>query len=197
MKLFYVSVGAVSLVFIAVAVGCATSSSGASASSKTTPFGGKPHAIPGLIEAEHYDEGKPGEAYYDVEEKNQGVDYRGVTQVDIEQRPDASNGHGVGWTRTGEWLVYTVDVKKAGVYTIEFPVASNKDGGNFHIEMVGADVTGPIHVPDTGSWQKLTMIQVKTVRLKTGVQTLKMVMDSQGASGSIGDIDYMRFTEAK
>ena len=67
-------------------------------------FGGTPHAIPGRVEAEHYDEGKAGVAYADSDEKNHGAEYRGVTQVDIEKRSDASNGHGIGWTRAGEWL---------------------------------------------------------------------------------------------
>ena len=42
------------------------------------PFGGKAHTIPGKIETEHYDEGKPGEAYHDLDEKNHGADYRGA-----------------------------------------------------------------------------------------------------------------------
>ena len=60
------------------------------------PYKGKVHQIPGKIEAEHYDEGAPGKAYYDVDKKNLGADYREVTQVDIEKRSDASNGHGIG-----------------------------------------------------------------------------------------------------
>ena len=38
---------------------------------KSKPYQGKVHAIPGLIEAEHYDEGKPGVAYSDVDEVGQ------------------------------------------------------------------------------------------------------------------------------
>lgn len=68
---------------------------------ETKPYGGKPHGIPGKIEAEHWDLGKPDVAYHDVDEKNRGENYREATQVDIEQRSDASNGHGVGWTRKG------------------------------------------------------------------------------------------------
>ena len=160
---------------------------------KTKPFHGKPHAIPGLIEAEDYDLGKPGDAYLDEEEENQGVDYREETQVDIEGRDDASNKHGIGWTRTGEWLIYTVEVKKAGVYRIEMPVASNKKGGVYHIEMNGKDVTGPIDVPDTGGWQHLEMIEAKDVKLEEGTFKMKVVMDSEGPSGSIADIDYYNF----
>ena len=56
------------------------------------PYKGKVHQIPGKIEAEHYDEGAPGKAYYHVDKKNVAADYREVTQVDIERRSDASNG---------------------------------------------------------------------------------------------------------
>ena len=159
------------------------------------PYKGKVHQIPGKIEAEHYDEGKPGVAYHDVEEKNLGADYRKATQVDIEKRPDASNGHGIGWTRKGEWLNYTVEVKEAGAYTIEMPVASNKQGGIFHLEIKGRDITGPIRIPDTGGWQILKMLHHKNVKLTKGRHVIRVVMDEQGPSGSIGDIDYFKFVK--
>ncbi len=156
-------------------------------------YQGKVHSIPGLIEAEHWDEGQTGVAYHDVDEKNRGENYREKTQVDIEKRPDASNGHGIGWTKKGEWLVYTVEVKKSGTYHIEIPVASKKTGGIFHIEMNGKDVTGPIKVPDTGSWQTLKTIVHKNVKLTKGKQQMKVLMDSEGESKSIADIDYYKF----
>jgi len=162
-----------------------------------TPYGDRASIIPGLIEAEHYDQGAPGVAYHDKEPKNQGADYRGATQVDIEKRDDASNGHGIGWTRAGEWVTYTVDVLEAGEYVVEFPVASNKQGGIFHLEIDAVDITGPIEVPDTGGWQILKTISAQTSRLEQGPAVIKMVMDSQGESGSIGDIDSLRFIRAK
>ncbi len=159
------------------------------------PFKGKAHAIPGLIEAEHYDEGPAGKAYFDVDEQNRGVDYRGETQVDIEKRPDASNGHGVGWVRAGEWQVYTVMIKESGIYRIEIPVASKKEGGLFHIEIDGKNVTGPIQLPDTGGWKTLKVITAKTTKLEKGTRQMKVVMDKDGASGGIGDIDYYKFVK--
>lgn len=178
-------------VCVAAAAGCTTNSG---SSTQRTPYGGAPHQIPGMIEAEHYDEGPPGIAYSDVDEVNQGVDNRSGTQVDIKRRDDASNGHGVGWTRAGEWLAYSVDVQSGGTYSIEFPVASAGRGGTFHIATNGHDVTGPIAVPDTGGWATLQKIQVEGVKLDPGQQVLTMVMDTAGESGSIGDIDYMRFS---
>lgn len=161
---------------------------------QTGPYGGAAHAIPGLIEMEHYDEGPAGVAYSDLDEENQGVPYRENTQVDIEGRDDASNGHGVGWARGGEWLNYTVNVAKTGTYSVEFPVASNKKGGVFHLEVNGVDISGPIDVPDTGAWTTLETITAENVKLASGVQTIRVVMDTSGESGATGDIDYMKFT---
>ena len=157
------------------------------------PYKGKPHQIPGKIEAEHFDEGKPGVAYHDVDEKNHGANYRGPTQVDIEKRPDASNGHGVGWTREGEWLNYTVEVKQSGAYSLEIPVASNKKGGVFHLEIGGKNITTPIQIPDTGGWQILKLLRQEKIKLTKGRHVIRVVMDSKGPSGSTGDIDYFKF----
>lgn len=160
---------------------------------KPSPFHGKPHAIPGLIEAEHWDKGPSGVAYIDADPENRGENYREKTEVDIEKRPDASNGHGIGWTRSGEWLLYTVEVAEDGNFRIEMPVASPKPGGTFRIEMNGKDVTGPIHLPESGSWKKLILLTHRKVALEKGIHQMKVVMIEQGETGSIGDIDYFKF----
>ena len=171
------------------AAGCATSAW----PGPSTPWKGQAHAIPGTIEAEHYDEGPAGTAYQDTTPKNEGANYRGETQVDIEARPDASNGHGIGWTRAGEWLLYTVEVKEAGTFCLQAPVASNKKGGIFHLEFAGVDRSGPLHVPDSGGWTKLVLIRKDGVKLEKGLQVMKLVCDAVGESRSIGDIDFLRF----
>lgn len=176
---------------------CVTFGSPAAGAGPTRPYGGSAQAIPGLIEVEHYDEGGPEEAYSDSDPANHGADYRGPTHVDIEQRPDASNGHGIGWTRAGEWLTYTVVVREPGIYTVEFPVASRGGGGVFHLEIAGVDITGPVRIPDTGAWTKLERIRAQTIRLAKGTFVMKMIMDANGETGGIGDIDYMRFIQLR
>ncbi len=157
------------------------------------PFGGSPRRLPGVVEAEDFDAGAADVAYHDVTERNEGADYRDPTRVDIERRGDASNGHGIGWTRQGEWLIYTVEVEEPGTYGLEIPVASAKAGGRFHIEFDGRDVTGPIRVPDTGAWTKLETVRIGRVELPRGRMVMKVVMDADGDSGSVGDIDCFRF----
>ena len=70
-------------------------------------------------------------AYSDADPGNNGGQYRS-DDVDIERALDLGGGYNVGWTHSGEWLEYTVDVR----------VASGEGGGTFHILMDGVDVTG-------------------------------------------------------
>jgi len=173
---------------------CATSSDGARSS---RPYKGKVHAIPGTIEAEDFDEGGEGVAYHDMEPENREKHqppYR-ESGVDLEWREDASQKFNLGWTRPGEWLIYTVDVKETGTYTIEMMVACDKRGGQFRLEFNGVDKTGPVEVPDTGGWTKLKPFSKTGVKLDAGHYAMKLVLDKGGEKGSIGDIDYFRFVK--
>jgi hypothetical protein len=176
-------------------VGCATSGGGDS--SPTRPYLGKLHVIPGTIELEDFDEGDEGVAYHDLDPENQEKKeppYR-KTGVDLEWREAASGKFNVGWTRPGEWLIYTVDVKQAGIYRIDMHVACKGAGGTFHLEFNGVDRTGPITVPDTGGWEHLKPFSHEGVKLVAGRQVMKVVMATGGKSGSIGDIDYLKFVK--
>lgn len=178
-------------------VGCVTPSSGDFSTGATRPYMGKVHVIPGTIELEDFDEGGEGIAYHDVEPENQEKKeppYR-KTGVDLEWREAASGKFNVGWTRPGEWLIYTVDVKAAGTYRIEMQVACDGPGGTFHLEFDTLDRTGPITVPDTGGWQHLKPFSHGGVKLAAGRQVMKVVMATGGKSGSIGDIDYFKFVK--
>lgn len=161
------------------------------------PYQGVVRVIPGTVETEDFDEGGEGVAYHDLDPQNQEKKqppYRD-SGVDLEWREAASGKFNLGWTKAGEWLVYTVDVRESGTYAIEMPVASQKSGGVFHLEFNGVDRTGPIAVPDTGSWKTLKQITFPGVKLEAGRYAMKAVMDKEGESRSIGDIDYFRFVK--
>lgn len=163
---------------------------------QSKPYKDKPHSIPGTIELEDFDEGGEGVAYHDAEPENQETKrplYR-ESGVDLEWREAASNKFNLGWTRPGEWLLYTVDVKEPGTYKIDMHVACNGPGGTFRLEFDGEDRTGPIKVPDTGGWQYLKPFTHENIKLTPGRYRMKLVLDTPGQSGSIGDIDYLTFT---
>ena len=186
-----------SALFALALVGCATSGGGDSSSAPTHPYLGKLHVIPGTIELEDFDEGGEGIAYHDLDPENQEKKeppYR-KTGVDLEWREAASGKFNLGWTRPGEWLIYTVDVKAAGTYRIDMLVACKGAGGTFRLEFNGVDQSGPITVPDTGGWEHLKPFSHEGVKLVAGRQVMKIVMATGGTSGSIGDIDYLKFVK--
>lgn len=156
----------------------------------STPYGGSPAALPGVIEAEKFDEGGAGVAYVDTTPGNSGGVFRS-TDVDIATTSDAGGGYTLGWVKPGEWLNYTVSVAAAGTYDIEVRVASASTGGTFHIEVNGANKTGSLTVPNTGDWQAWTTVRRTGVSLSAGTQVWRLVMDTNGAT-SVGNFNYIR-----
>jgi hypothetical protein len=121
-----------------------------------TPFPGSPIALPGVVQAEDFDNGGSGDAYLDVSPENEGGQYR-QTGVDIEPTADQGGGFNVGWMAPGEWLRYSVTAS-AGSYDLGFRVAAAGAGGTFHLEIDGIDKTGPLTIPNTGDWQHWTTV---------------------------------------
>ena len=164
----------------------------------STPFGGTAVSLPGTLEAENFDDGGEGVAYHDLDAGNSGGQYR-VTDVDIETTDDPLNepfgNHSLGWAFAGEWLNYTVNVETSGTYSLAVRVASNGDGGTFHIEIDGVDKTGLLTVPDTGGWNVWRTILVPNVSLNSGVQVWRLVMDDNGVSTAVGNFNWMRVAE--
>ena len=150
-------------------------------------------SLPGTIQAEDFDDGANGVAYRDNSAGNSGGQYR-TSDVDIEATSDTSGGYDVAWTSAGEWLNYTVNVAAAGTYDIAFRVASSGTGGTFHLEVNGANKTGTLSVPNTGGWQKWTQVTKTGVTLAAGQQVWRLVMDANGASGAVGNFNYLRAT---
>ena len=147
----------------------------------------KPHTIPGTIEAEDYDTGCPGDAYYDSDDINQGGRYRPNEGVDIDTC--STGGYTLGWTRIGEWLKYTVNVSKSATYQISFSAASSYDSGKLHLECDGSDKTGIISVPNAKGFQNWEVIKHK-IKLDAGLHVLKLVID-----GDLFNLDKMIFEE--
>jgi glucose/arabinose dehydrogenase len=160
----------------------------------STPFRGVAVAIPGIVQAEEFDEGGEGAGYHDQTAGNEGGQFR-TTDVDIEATSDTGGGFNVGWMPADEWLAYTVNVATAGQYMLDARVAANGPGGTFHIDVGGFDVSGPITIPDTGGWQNWTTVS-KTLSLGAGVQKLRLMLDANGPTGVFGNVNYFQFNSA-
>jgi hypothetical protein len=157
-------------------------------SSVQPPYGGSAWAIPGQIEAENYDLGGSGIAYFDNTAGNAGNVYRS-DNVDLWSASDVSGAYMVGQTSAGEWLEYTVNVASAGSYTLRLRVATAANNKQARILMNGADITGPIAIPNTGGWVAWQTIS-RTVNLGAGPQVMRLQVDA----GSF-NINWVSFTE--
>jgi hypothetical protein len=130
-----------------------------------SPYKGVPFAVPGLIQAEDFDNGGEGVAYHDLVPGNASGLYRTNAGVDI-----IANGAGyaVNNFQTGEWLSYSINVAQAGTYRIEAAVSSEFTTSRWHVEIDGVDRTGSILVPNTGNWRTFQYIGKSGVSLTAG-----------------------------
>jgi hypothetical protein len=155
----------------------------------STPYGGSPIALPGTIEAAYFDHGGEGVAYHDTSIGNLGdATFRNPTDVDIK-----SNGgpYSLGWVDTGEWLIYTVAVTASATYDFRVRAASgDADGAVLHVEVNGVNLSGPIAVPNTGSYTTWTTVQAP-ITLAAGVQRLRVVVDQHWL-----DLDFFEVAAA-
>lgn len=157
------------------------------------PFGGTARPLPGIVQAEDFDDGGEGVAYHDTDSSNNGGQYRS-TGVDIESTTDTGAGFDISSTAAGEWLNYTVNASAAGLYTISTRVASPVSGGTFHIEFNGVNKTGPLIIPNTGGSQIWQTLNVNNVLLDAGLQSMRLVMDVNNSAGVVGNFNYVQAT---
>ena len=142
-----------------------------------SPYKGTPFVVPGLIEAEDFDNGGEGVAYHDRTAGNQGGAYR--TDVDVDIISPYPNGYVINSFQTGEWLEYSINVLQSGTYRLEALVSSKFQTSRWHIEIDGVNVTGSILVPNTGSWGTFQWVGTSGVALTAGQHILRVYAEQQ------------------
>ncbi len=163
-------------------------SGGGGGTGTEAPYGGTPAAVPGTVQAENYDTGGQGVAYNVTAVNGSANSYRS-DGVDLEATTDAGGGYDLGWTATGQWLKYTVNVATAGTYALSLRLAAPTAVTNaLQINnAAGTDLSGVITAPATGGWQNWTTVTAN-ITLPAGVQTLTVDQDSPG-----WNINYLTF----
>ena len=157
-------------------------------SDETKPFGKNIVSFGSSIKAVDYDLGKNGFAYYDLDTANYrvsgnpGVGNKGGTYrndgVDIFKEEKGKDVY-VGSFQAGEWLQYTLDVKKAGKYRLVLYLSSSEEMNN--IEIYAEGNVEPVRILSGSSmgvqnWQKHTARQ--PIALKKGIQKLRIKVTS-------------------
>ena len=107
-----------------------------------------PHVLPARVEAEDYDTGGSGVAYWDTTAANEGGAYRS-DGVDIERL--TSGGYAVCYVREGEWTRYTVESPSSSTYPVELRVSRWYDTPRTVEVFVDSTRQATVMVPKTGS----------------------------------------------
>lgn len=153
------------------------------------PYNVDPFSIPGVIEAEDFDNGGEGIAYHDLDGVNIGGAYRLDEGVDI--TTEGSESHITAIVQ-GEWLEYTVDVETAGTYQVEIQAQSNQPIENtLQVFLDETNISGKVDLEGNGSWETLS---ITTPLLKTGLQALRIHFTSGGFD--LNNIEFTLLNEA-
>ncbi len=149
--------------------------------------------LPGVLEAEDFDQGGESISFHDTDSDDQGkanyrIDNEGVDIV------KSNNRNVIGYTASGEWLEYTVNVTASGTYEFEATVSSGTTGSAFRIgEVKGTTTTflATVNVPQTGSsnWDSYKVVKGKLNRdLSKGTHVLRIMI-----TGAQCNIDKIKF----
>jgi aryl-phospho-beta-D-glucosidase BglC (GH1 family) len=153
-------------------------------------------SLPGMIYAVNYDMGQNNYAYKDNDYQNingsvynSGYSFRN-DGVDIEACSDVfSNGYNVGWITSGEFLSFTVNVTKPGIYKADFRISSASSGGMILVRCDNNVCSKILNVTNTGGWQSWNSITLDSVALPQGTH----VITFQFLSGNF-NFNYVEFT---
>lgn len=152
------------------------------------PYGGTAAVIPGRIEAENYDEGASGMAYYDQSSGNVCDDFTNFYRKDDVDIKEIDGGAAVGSFQEDEWMSYTVDVQEEGEYNVVIRLGEGNDSGSLSVELDKSNVTLKANVKKLGEWGTFEEVQLESVNLLKGEQT--MVIKN---TGSWIDVDWIQF----
>ncbi|MGN8067984.1 cellulase family glycosylhydrolase [Mucilaginibacter sp. 22184] len=156
----------------------------------TKPFKANKVTNGTIINAVDYDLGRNGFAYFDTDTAdyrtsgkpgigNHGRTYRN-DGVDISKDSSTYNSFYVDHIETSEWTQYTIQVKTPGVYTVKLKVAAATDDAKLTLNINGADQAKEVAIPNTAGLKTWQVITVKDIRLKAGVNKVRVYANKGG-----------------
>jgi len=157
---------------------------------KRTPY--KTINLPGTLQIEDFDKGGEGISFHDSDSNDEGkANYRSDNEgVDL---VTGNGGYAIGYTASGEWLEYTVNIKTTGSYGYKATVSSGNNNSGFRIGLMknGSETTlANVSVPNNGSWDTYQTLATDIIsgRLYEGKQTIRITI-----TGAYCNIDKIEF----
>jgi hypothetical protein len=152
-----------------------------------------------VVNAVEYDLGRNGFAYFDNDTAdyhvskgsrggNRGRSFRN-DGVDIFRDSADVKNYYIGSTEAGEWLQYTVEVSKAGNYSVRISITSSTDKGNVSLNVDGKNTSSNIKIPAASSWQQ---VDLGNMKLTKGKHTIRLIINEGGFNLKNIQFDYKK-----
>lgn len=162
--------------------------------STTLPFNG-PHILSAEAPLElwfrDFDMGGKNVAYFDNSTGNSsGSTYRVDGGDSNSPDVDIEGAGNIGYTASGEWLLFTIEVQDPGTYSVSVNASGN--GGTFHVDLNGETITGELPIASTGGWGTYMDNEPFEIELPEGKHKIKFFMTKAAYN-----IKYWTFTYVK
>jgi hypothetical protein len=118
----------------------------------------------------------------------QAESYSAMSGIATETTADAGGGLDVGWIDNGDWMDYTVNVAAAGVYTVNFRLATPNNNATMALRDTTGKVLATMSTNSTGGFQSWVTLSTK-VTLPAGLQTLRLI----STSAPMWNINWIQF----
>ncbi|MEQ8549450.1 MAG: carbohydrate-binding protein [Cyclobacteriaceae bacterium] len=123
------------------------------------------YAIPGKIEAESFHD---------------------MSGVQIRETPDAGGGFYLGWTDSGDWMMYKVCVESSSWYTLSFRVASESRTSVINVSDQDGNLLGTVNTPSTGNWGNYVTVDTE---MQISTDVTELVLDVVSGTFDLNWID--------
>lgn len=122
--------------------------------------------------------------------KIEAEDFTDMSGIDTQGTEDDGGGENVGWIDTDDYIEYVVTIPTAGIYSIDYRVASLSNGGDLTLTTNGSTVDN-ITFDATGSWQTWITVSSPSVTLPAGTQTLRITANNSGWNINWFELTYV------
>ncbi len=147
-----------------------------------TSYSGSPHSIPGLIQAEDFDNGGEGVSYHDTTVGNSKGDYRTDVDVDIKLLTSQPENHYIADGAASEWLEYSVSVAQTGLYSINLNLAAYNADRRIEVLIDGLNISGIVSAVQTNSHTVFASNVAEPVLLTEGEHILRVHFITSGVA---------------
>ena len=156
----------------------------------TTPFGGTPVSLPGIVQAENFDIGARASRTTTRAPEIPAVSIAQLTSTS--DRPAIpSGGYYLGWTRDGEWLKYTVNVTQTRNYTLESAWRTSARAPHSESKWTASTGRGRSRCPTRVGGTPGRRSQ-RWHPAQAGPRVMRVVFDRVSTGGGVGNYNWFR-----